>query len=120
MKWKTIVLLFGIVVIAAVFFFFWPTRTRQDQALQTALAGILNDYRKIIVLMDGAGTLDEATHARCITTGQVLFWRKQRSLRKSPEICLKARGTRRAWNNSSAIFLRIPPCTMQTNWRFWI
>jgi peptidoglycan/xylan/chitin deacetylase (PgdA/CDA1 family)/tetratricopeptide (TPR) repeat protein len=81
MKRKTIVLLSGIVAIAVVLFFFWPTRTRHDQALQTALAGILNDYRKIIVLMDGADRLDETTHARCVTTGQVLFWRKQRSLR---------------------------------------
>jgi FtsZ-interacting cell division protein ZipA len=47
MKRKTIVLLSGIVVIVALLIFFWSTRTRRDQTLQTALAGILSDYRKI-------------------------------------------------------------------------
>jgi hypothetical protein len=32
--------------------------------------------------MDGADNLDETIHARCVTTGQMLFWRKQRSLRE--------------------------------------
>jgi peptidoglycan/xylan/chitin deacetylase (PgdA/CDA1 family)/tetratricopeptide (TPR) repeat protein len=82
MKWKTIAILSGIAALAVVVFLFWPARPRQDQALQTSLTGILSDYRKIIVLMDGADALDAAAHARCVTTGQLLFWRKQRSLRE--------------------------------------
>jgi predicted anti-sigma-YlaC factor YlaD len=49
MKWKTIALLSGIVATAILLIFFWRTRTGQDQALQTALAGVVNDYRMIIV-----------------------------------------------------------------------
>src|SRR5262249_57151958 len=81
MKWKRIALLSGAIVITVLLIFFWRARTSQDQALQAALDGIVNDYRKIIVLMDGADALDETTRARCVSTGQVLFWRKQRSLR---------------------------------------
>ncbi len=81
MKWNRIALLSGIIAVTVLLIFFWRARTGQDQALQTALDGIVNDYRKIIVLMDGADTLDEATRARCVATGQALFWRKQRSLR---------------------------------------
>src|SRR5262249_39682968 len=82
MKWNRIALLSGLIAIAVLLILFWRTRTGQDQALQTSLDGIVNDYRKIIVLMDGADTLDEATRARCVSAGQVLFWRKQRSLRE--------------------------------------
>src|SRR5260370_14480885 len=81
MKWKTIALLSGTIAVTVLLIFFWRARTGQDQPLQTALDGIVNDYRKIIVLMDGSGTLDETTRARCVATGQTLFWRKQRSLR---------------------------------------
>src|SRR5258707_5683732 len=82
MKWKSLALLAGgLAVAAALFVFLWRTRPQQDQALQTSFAGIVEDYRKIIVLMDGAENLDDATHARCFATGQVIFWRKQRALR---------------------------------------
>src|SRR5260370_5735453 len=77
----TAVLACGIVV-AIVFLLFWRSRNRPDQALETALAGILSDYRKIIVLMDGADALDAAAHARCVTAGRVLFYGKQRSLQE--------------------------------------
>jgi peptidoglycan/xylan/chitin deacetylase (PgdA/CDA1 family)/tetratricopeptide (TPR) repeat protein len=57
-----------------------PAGFRSDPALQASLDGITQDFRKIIVLVDGAGTLDEATHARAIAAGQMIFWRKHHAL----------------------------------------
>src|ERR1051325_9681840 len=79
MNRKTIAVLAGILVGAAVVFFL-VTRSRTDRALEASLNGVLSDYRKIIVLMDGADTLDQAAHARCVATGEALFYRKQRAL----------------------------------------
>ncbi len=71
----------AVIVLAAILYFLQRTRTPQeDPALQTALAGVVNDYRRIIVLMDGAESLDEATRARCEVVGHALFWRKHRAL----------------------------------------
>src|SRR5690242_1806408 len=70
----------GIVAAAVALVFLWEARPHQDRALQAALAAIVEDYRKIIVLMDGAETLDEATRARCVAAGQAIFWRKHRAL----------------------------------------
>ena len=86
MKPKTLVLLgSGLLAIALVLLFVPPSRLlpprfREDAALRSALASVLDDYRKIIVLMDGAESLDEATRARYADIGQVLFWRKQQTL----------------------------------------
>jgi len=80
MSRRTIAVLAGILVVTGVVFFV-VTRSRTDRALEASLNGVLSDYRKIIVLMDGADALDAAAHARCVTTGQILFWRKQRALR---------------------------------------
>src|ERR1019366_9462224 len=38
---------------------------------------ITANYRRIIVLMDGAGDLDPALRARCRTAGRRIFWDKQ-------------------------------------------
>ncbi len=79
MRRKALVLAAALVVgAAALLFLLRPPR--EDRTVQTALAGIVDDYRKIIVLMDGADTLDAATHARCRMVGQALFWRKHRAL----------------------------------------
>ncbi|MGD0500896.1 MAG: polysaccharide deacetylase family protein [Bryobacteraceae bacterium] len=53
---------------------------QRDPALATALESITSDYRKIIVLVDGADSLDDATRARSIAAGRVLFWRKHQAL----------------------------------------
>ena len=60
MKWKTIALLTATIATTVLLIFFWRARTGEDQALQTAIEGIVNDYRKIIVLMDGSDTLTSA------------------------------------------------------------
>jgi peptidoglycan/xylan/chitin deacetylase (PgdA/CDA1 family)/Flp pilus assembly protein TadD len=53
---------------------------REEPAVAANLNGITDDYRRIIVLMDGAESLDEAVRARCITAGRMLFYRKQRAI----------------------------------------
>ncbi len=68
----------SISAVAALLYFLRPPR--QDRAVQTALSSVVDDYRKIIVLMDGADALDEAAHARCNAAGQALFWHKQHAL----------------------------------------
>ena len=79
MRWKLLMLAAASISAAAVLLYFLRP-PRQDRAIQTALSSVVDDYRKIIVLMDGADALDEAAHARCNLAGQALFWRKQRAL----------------------------------------
>src|SRR5215467_3068341 len=57
-----------------------PGYLRSDPTILPALASVVDDYRKIIVLMDGSEALDEATRARCDAAGQVLFWHEHRTL----------------------------------------
>jgi peptidoglycan/xylan/chitin deacetylase (PgdA/CDA1 family)/uncharacterized caspase-like protein/Flp pilus assembly protein TadD len=79
MRWKLLVLAAAsISAVAALLYFLRPPR--QDRAIQTSLSSVVDDYRKIIVLMDGADALDETAHARCNLAGQALFWHKQRAL----------------------------------------
>src|SRR5580700_9498269 len=88
MKYKTLIILaVGLAGIAALLFFVRPSRFLQprfqpDPILQSALSGITEDYRRIIVLMDGSDSLDDATRARCLAAGRQIFWRKQRSLQE--------------------------------------
>jgi peptidoglycan/xylan/chitin deacetylase (PgdA/CDA1 family)/uncharacterized caspase-like protein len=79
MRWKRLVLAAASISAAAVLLYFLRP-PRQDRTVQTALLSAVDDYRKIIVLMDGADALNEAAHARCNAAGQVLFWRKQHAL----------------------------------------
>jgi peptidoglycan/xylan/chitin deacetylase (PgdA/CDA1 family)/tetratricopeptide (TPR) repeat protein len=59
---------------------FLPSRFKPDPALTAQFGAIADDYRKIIVLMDGAETLDDLLRARCLSAGRQLFWRKQRAI----------------------------------------
>ena len=79
MRRKAFVLAAAVLIAAAALFYFLR-RPREDNALQAALTGIVDDYRKIIVLMDGAESLDAATRARCEIVGHVIFWRKHHAL----------------------------------------
>ncbi len=76
---KRLVLAASAVVAAAVLLYFLRS-PRQDRGVETALAGVVNDYRKIIVLMEGVDDLDDATRARCTAAGEALFWHKRRAL----------------------------------------
>jgi peptidoglycan/xylan/chitin deacetylase (PgdA/CDA1 family)/tetratricopeptide (TPR) repeat protein len=80
MKWKTPVLITATVATAAGVSFYYFRYLRPDSTLTPALASVVDDNRKIIVLMDGSEGLDEATRLSCETAGQVLFWHKRRSL----------------------------------------
>lgn len=53
---------------------------RTDAGLNASFNAIADDYRRIIVLMDGAETLDDGLRARCLTAGRMLFWRKQHAI----------------------------------------
>jgi len=57
-----------------------PEAFHRDAALQTSLNGITEDYRKIIVLVDGSETLDPPARARAIGAGRILFWHKHQQL----------------------------------------
>jgi peptidoglycan/xylan/chitin deacetylase (PgdA/CDA1 family)/tetratricopeptide (TPR) repeat protein len=63
---------------AAVWYFLRPPAI--DRELQASLESVTADYRKIIVLMDGAADLDNATHQRCYVAGHAIFWREHRAL----------------------------------------
>src|SRR5262249_24513008 len=86
MKHKSLILAaIPILAAAALFYLVWQRLPRQDKAIQSAMADIVGDYRRIIVLMDGADDLDQATRARCVAAGKVLFFRKQRAIQELTE-----------------------------------
>jgi peptidoglycan/xylan/chitin deacetylase (PgdA/CDA1 family)/tetratricopeptide (TPR) repeat protein len=53
---------------------------RDEPSLAATLNAIRDDYRRIIVLMDGAESLDDALRARCVAAGRMIFYRKQRGI----------------------------------------
>jgi hypothetical protein len=71
------------VALAVLLFLVWrwrEARVPYDPALRAALSGITNDYRQVIVLVEGADALDAATRARSIAAGRMIFFRKQNAL----------------------------------------
>jgi peptidoglycan/xylan/chitin deacetylase (PgdA/CDA1 family)/TolA-binding protein len=85
MKPKTLAILGAAAALTAValLLFPWPSRQtkfQRDPALEKALDGVTNDYRTIIVLVDGIDTLDAGTRARALTAGRIVFWRKHAAL----------------------------------------
>jgi peptidoglycan/xylan/chitin deacetylase (PgdA/CDA1 family)/uncharacterized caspase-like protein len=59
---------------------FERTAYRPDPAVQASLDAIRDDYRKIILLMDGVDVLDADTRTRATAAGRLLFWRKQHAI----------------------------------------
>ena len=77
----------ALAAVACLLFLGRPSRFREagfraDAALQASLDGVRDDYRRIIVLMDGADTLDDNTRAQATAAGRLLFWRKQHALQE--------------------------------------
>src|SRR5438128_96869 len=68
------------ILAAAAAVWFFVVRQPDDRGLTETFHGVTADYRRILVLMDGAESLDEAQRSRCIAAGRVLFWRKQQAL----------------------------------------
>jgi peptidoglycan/xylan/chitin deacetylase (PgdA/CDA1 family)/Flp pilus assembly protein TadD len=69
-------------LLAAAALFWYPRLPGDDKILAADLDGITEDYRRIIVLVEGADALDDATHERCLSAGRILFWHKQQAVRE--------------------------------------
>lgn len=72
------------VALAAALFFVRPgpfeRSYRPDPALQASLDGITQDFRRIIVLVDGSDALEDTLRARSIAAGRLIFYRKHQAL----------------------------------------
>src|SRR5437868_1941018 len=84
MKTRTLLALAGGAVLAAILLIVvWRSRVprfHNDPALQAVLNGITNDYRQVIVLVDGADALEPALRARSIAAARMIFHRKHNAL----------------------------------------
>jgi peptidoglycan/xylan/chitin deacetylase (PgdA/CDA1 family)/uncharacterized caspase-like protein len=86
LRWKDLIVLAGtLLAIACLLIWVQPQKLlqmqfRRDPALDAGLRAVTDDFRKIIVLMDGADALDETVRNRCVSAGRHLFWHKQRTL----------------------------------------
>jgi peptidoglycan/xylan/chitin deacetylase (PgdA/CDA1 family)/tetratricopeptide (TPR) repeat protein len=82
MKRKLVAALGAVLVVSLAIWGFRFARPAipHDRNLERALDGIADDYRKVIVLMDGAEALDDAARARAAAVGRLLFWHKQSAL----------------------------------------
>lgn len=56
---------------------YYLTQVSEDRALSAKLETITADYRKIIVLMSDADSLDDQLRAQCRSAGRQIFWEKQ-------------------------------------------
>jgi peptidoglycan/xylan/chitin deacetylase (PgdA/CDA1 family)/uncharacterized caspase-like protein len=74
----------------AIFFFLWR---HDDPALTATLRDVTADYRRIIVLMDGAESLDAAARARAVAAGRLIFSHKRHAL---DDLARKLEGSDRA------------------------
>jgi peptidoglycan/xylan/chitin deacetylase (PgdA/CDA1 family)/uncharacterized caspase-like protein len=96
-KWKPLVVLAAAVVAAAWLLNlvhpqrFFQSRFKPDPALDRALVSVTDDFRRIIVLMDGAETFDDAARARCVNAGRQIFYRKQRAIQDLTQKLVGAR-----------------------------
>jgi hypothetical protein len=86
LKWKKLIT-FAAALVAGAALLLWvkpqrflPSRYKPDPALNAQFGAMADDYRKIIVLMDGADSLDEPFRARCLSAGRQIFWRKTRAI----------------------------------------
>jgi hypothetical protein len=55
---------------------------RQNRALVSELNGIVSDFRKVIILLDGLESLNAAMQERCTTTGRMIYRRKQETVER--------------------------------------
>src|SRR5215471_10810166 len=86
LRWKDLLVLAAtLIVIAVMLMIVQPQRLLQsryqpDPAFDALLRSVTTDFRKIIVLMDGAENLNEAVRARCVSAGRQIFWHKQQTI----------------------------------------
>jgi peptidoglycan/xylan/chitin deacetylase (PgdA/CDA1 family)/uncharacterized caspase-like protein len=80
-KARLLVLATAVVVAGvAVFFYTRSQPPADDPALESSLRTVAADFRRIIVLMDGAESLPDAERARCRSAGRRIFFSKQQQL----------------------------------------
>jgi hypothetical protein len=70
----------AVLLIAAGWLWFARRSGSRDPALDAALDGITDSYRKVIVLMDGAEVLDQSARLRATAAGRILFYQRQHAL----------------------------------------
>ncbi len=93
-KLLVIAILAGVALVAGLALW-WSRHQAADRTLTVALDSITDDYRRIIVVMDGADALDDAAKERCLVAGRMLFWRKQHALEElGPRLDGNPRGIR--------------------------
>jgi len=86
LRWKDLLVLAAtLIVIAVMLMVVQPQRLLQsrfhpDPAFDALLRSVTTDFRRIIVLMDGADTLNDAVRARCLSAGRQIFWHKQQTI----------------------------------------
>lgn len=79
-KWKYILIAAVAVLCVSGELWFYLNHVQGEQSLRADLDKVVSSYRRIIVLMDGASALDDATRARCRATGRRIFWDKEQAL----------------------------------------
>jgi peptidoglycan/xylan/chitin deacetylase (PgdA/CDA1 family)/uncharacterized caspase-like protein len=79
-KWQlAFIALFAVIVASIAGWLSWRG-AHEDKQLHAKLEAVTDDYRRIILLMDGADALDPAVRARCRTVGRRIFWDKQTAI----------------------------------------
>ncbi len=79
-KWKIALIALLIAAGASTAVWYSYNRYREDPAINKRLDEVTTDYRRILLLMNGADSLDEATRVRCRTAGRRIFWAKQEAV----------------------------------------
>jgi peptidoglycan/xylan/chitin deacetylase (PgdA/CDA1 family)/Flp pilus assembly protein TadD len=77
---KRQVLVGAAVALAAVGMLTIALLRRDEPSLAAGLNAVVDDYRRIIVLVDGSESLDDGVRARSLNAGRVLFFRKQQAI----------------------------------------
>lgn len=78
-KWKLALIALLVAAGAGIAVWYSVDHYRDDGSITAQLDAITNRYRRILILMDGAEALDEATRSRCRTAGRRIFWEKQQA-----------------------------------------
>ena len=79
-KWHITLIALTLGMLASWGIWYSMHRVREDLVLRANLDNITANYRRIIVLMDGADNLDAAVRSRCRSAGRRIFWDKQEEI----------------------------------------
>jgi peptidoglycan/xylan/chitin deacetylase (PgdA/CDA1 family)/uncharacterized caspase-like protein len=76
-KWLIALIAVSVALTASISVWLLVRHAREDRQLRVNLEAITANYRRIIILMDGADRLDAGLRARSRTVGRRIFWEKQ-------------------------------------------